>query len=653
MKKLLICTISAIALCDLQATDPRYSRDILSNQNMKEFRESVENYEKTKKKLEKEIQNLYEQEEQSSDIFDKNQSAKESFDQLIHAMNIDITLQNILNLKKEEANTEEEVGKKTNALMPYKFRELTDISREPNDREKPIIQKTVDYFGSHGTKIDEVRLFDAQSAINYFSVPEPLKSEILKLTDDKNAKAATLFICNFFSKSIFSDDDIREKVLNTIYGNCCTSKTFRHLMLAKAADLLSSVPTYATIIANRIFKPARKMRFKTAKSSSGNYKLIRLKPDFNFEKVISFFPDLNNLVPVPNTELFKFFADGETFFHEMGHSLSYDLLNFIFDSLEEKYDRTQELCSSTYSDLTYEGVSFKEAEDKEIRYHKDTEETVNDYNRLFGKNFRYFEEIPPDLIDRMPVKSSETNEKIISVFSELFETTFESGIYEITERLMNSDEEIKKAEENLNLFSDASSGRKFKNIGEVIYYASVLNDSSDNFVEHSEEIGATLTKIFHIASSLVEYMEEDHTDYRFMQEQIFRDQFLNLREFFQIHSWALLQYDNKTILFGNLLGDLAFAAEKKFPIKATHLYCNKNNKLKMKESYSVNLDYYGVVLPLFGTTLHNYIMSLIYGDSIISYWKTEFSLGKTRQVSPQKKQALFAKFTDKSGRTSK
>ena len=121
-------------------------------------------------------------------------------------------------------------------------------------------------------------------------------------------------------------------------------------------------------------------------------------------------------------------------------------------------------------------------------------------------------------------------------------------------------------------------------------------------------------------------------DRRAAQAKIFKDQFMNLREFFQIQSWALLEIEGEKVLIGNLLSDSAFAIEQKNPIPSTHANYFSVLMHGVPESYRINLNYFGLLLQLFGSSFHDYIIGLMYGDNMISYWKHEYDLGNIWQV---------------------
>ena len=121
-------------------------------------------------------------------------------------------------------------------------------------------------------------------------------------------------------------------------------------------------------------------------------------------------------------------------------------------------------------------------------------------------------------------------------------------------------------------------------------------------------------------------------------EGIVRLLHLNSVEIFQILGLALVKNGDENILFINPLCDLALASEQGLPIRADHVGFALNPEKKeysfllpkkLFVNHSINLDFYGAMLKVFGSSMQQYMMKIMYGDNLPHALMMEWGLVKT------------------------
>ena len=112
---------------------------------------------------------------------------------------------------------------------------------------------------------------------------------------------------------------------------------------------------------------------------------------------------------------------------------------------------------------------------------------------------------------------------------------------------------------------------------------------------------------------------------------------LNSVEIFQIIGLAMVKHGERNILFINSLSDFALATELGQPIRADHSSFALNPE---KQEYgfllsnipfvnhSLNLNLYGAMLKIYGSSMQKYVLSMMYGDKLVQTLKAEWTLGK-------------------------
>lgn len=113
--------------------------------------------------------------------------------------------------------------------------------------------------------------------------------------------------------------------------------------------------------------------------------------------------------------------------------------------------------------------------------------------------------------------------------------------------------------------------------------------------------------------------------------------YLNPVEIFQIIGLALVKNGEKNILFINPLSDFALATELGLPIRADHSSFALNPEKKDYDfllpkvpfvNHSLNLNLYGAMLKIYGSSMQKYVLSMMYGDGLAQALKAEWTLGK-------------------------
>lgn len=107
-------------------------------------------------------------------------------------------------------------------------------------------------------------------------------------------------------------------------------------------------------------------------------------------------------------------------------------------------------------------------------------------------------------------------------------------------------------------------------------------------------------------------------------------------EIIQIMGLASVKYGDRNILFINSLSDFALSAKLGRPIKRDHEGYTINPKNedaiytlfpeKLCFDYNMNLEFYGLMLKIYGSSMQEYTLKLMYGDSLFSALKIEWKL---------------------------
>jgi hypothetical protein len=106
-------------------------------------------------------------------------------------------------------------------------------------------------------------------------------------------------------------------------------------------------------------------------------------------------------------------------------------------------------------------------------------------------------------------------------------------------------------------------------------------------------------------------------------------------EVFQIIGLALLNYNGKNTLYINLLSDLALMLELRMPIRCNHRIWRSDtttyhyNFLTPQNFYiqhRMNADFYGALLPVYGSTMAQYVLKLMFGKNLTRCLKQEYEL---------------------------
>lgn len=108
-------------------------------------------------------------------------------------------------------------------------------------------------------------------------------------------------------------------------------------------------------------------------------------------------------------------------------------------------------------------------------------------------------------------------------------------------------------------------------------------------------------------------------------------------EIIQIMGLALIKCDNRNILFINSLSDFALSVELNKPIRNDHTAyaINPSNEAfkymlpeKLYLRHTMNLQFYGTMFKVYGSSIQEYVMKLMYGNSLFSILKSEWNLWK-------------------------
>jgi hypothetical protein len=104
------------------------------------------------------------------------------------------------------------------------------------------------------------------------------------------------------------------------------------------------------------------------------------------------------------------------------------------------------------------------------------------------------------------------------------------------------------------------------------------------------------------------------------QDDIVKLLFSNVVEVFQIMGLALLNYDGKNTLYINSLSDFALMLDLGMPIKCDHRAWRPDTTKypynfliprKLYVQHRMNADFYGALLPVYGSTMEQYVSKLI------------------------------------------
>ncbi|MBQ7674271.1 MAG: hypothetical protein IJT36_07150 [Alphaproteobacteria bacterium] len=141
---------------------------------------------------------------------------------------------------------------------------------------------------------------------------------------------------------------------------------------------------------------------------------------------------------------------------------------------------------------------------------------------------------------------------------------------------------------------------------------------------------------FHDCNSLDE-AKEQITKAGSSKEGIAKLAFLNYGEILQILGLSLINYNGHHTLVINLLSDFALSVELGLPIRSDHTSYGLN---PIKETYkyilpdtsyaihSINFEFYGAMLEIYGSSMQQYTLRLMYGNSMFPILNAEQKLGQ-------------------------
>jgi hypothetical protein len=201
------------------------------------------------------------------------------------------------------------------------FFEICDASRIPTAKETSSVCKLISVLDSCGMKIDQVRYMDAASLIGSMQFPNAVTQYLLSLLDTQSEELACSFVYDFLSRSHFSDDCFKEKILSDILDGCRKNKIYRDLFITLIARKMS-LPLISAKI--DFFKEAlnEPMRFENESYGSSRYNTIQMSYDMKECLFSSLFATFDTQKK-ESSNFFKFPLSKQLIlFHEAGHSVS-------------------------------------------------------------------------------------------------------------------------------------------------------------------------------------------------------------------------------------------------------------------------------------------------------------------------------------------
>ncbi|MBR1734788.1 MAG: hypothetical protein IJ730_04995 [Alphaproteobacteria bacterium] len=125
--------------------------------------------------------------------------------------------------------------------------------------------------------------------------------------------------------------------------------------------------------------------------------------------------------------------------------------------------------------------------------------------------------------------------------------------------------------------------------------------------------------------------------------------FLTSDEILQIIGLALVKNENRNVLFINSLSDFALSVELGLPIRCDHSALGLN-PLNMGYKYlipespwvlpSFNFDFYGAMFEVYGSTMQQYIIKIMYGNNFLAALKAEVNLEKRKGRNKNQKMVV-------------
>jgi hypothetical protein len=396
------------------------------------------------------------------------------------------------------------------------FAEISSASRAAKPNEILVVQRLISTFNSYGIQIDEVRYMDAASLIFAMHLPGNTKQCCLSILEAPSREAIS-FIMEALSKSQFSDELFKTKILGDIFAGCAKSKVCRNLFVTLIARILSQ-PFQSAKIVNGTTDQTHSFGFHRSQLSESGYNSIAV--DYEDETCYRSFFHHSSAVKEVESGVFAYTDDtvpGYTLYHESGHSISSDFFNVAFIL---GMDKTMELMSRITTAIP-------------------DELALHDF-------FDRLKTAPPDIQD-------------------IFVKSF-NGI-----------------------------------IGRI-----------------SQNIDETKSQMFQILLS---------------QDDIVKLLFSNVVEIFQIIGLALLNHNDKNTLYINLLSDFNLILDLGMPIRCAHRAWRPDTAQdiykflipqKLYVQHRMNADFYGALLPVYGSTMEQYVSKLMFGENLIRYLKQEY-----------------------------
>jgi hypothetical protein len=214
-----------------------------------------------------------------------------------------------------------ECDRQVSPIKEAVFSEMCGATRSPTEKEMPYVCTLISTFASSGEKIDQVRYMDAASLIGSMQIPDAAKKHLLSLLDTQSEELACSFVDDLLSRSRFSDDCFKEKILSDILDGCQKSKIYRDLFITLIARKMSLPMISAKINFSKevLDEPMRFENESDGRSMYNNIQMSYNAKECLFKSLFATFCTQKR----ESTNFFKFPLSKQLIlFHEAGHSVS-------------------------------------------------------------------------------------------------------------------------------------------------------------------------------------------------------------------------------------------------------------------------------------------------------------------------------------------